>query len=57
VVHRFLFARAAEVEEIALGKKFVGTQDSKTVEASPQLTRWQEYLQVLLLSNEFLFVD
>ncbi len=57
VVHRTLFGRAAESDEIALAKKFVGMQDGAAAEASPQLTRWQEYLQALLLSNEFLFVD
>ena len=56
-VHRILFGRAAEPDEIALAKTFVGTKDKAAVESAPHLTRWQEYLQALLLSNEFLFVD
>ncbi len=56
-VHRILFGRAAEPEEIALGEKFVGMKDDAVAESTPHLTRWQEYLQALLLSNEFLFVD
>ena len=61
-VYRTLFSRAAEPEEIALGKKFLKSNDDTTTASpaagdSPHLTRWQEYLQTLLLANEFLFVD
>ncbi len=56
-VYRALFSRAAEPEEIALGQKFLESNDGVTAGESPHLTRWQEYLQTLLLANEFLFVD
>ncbi|TXT26541.1 MAG: hypothetical protein FD138_2839, partial [Planctomycetota bacterium] len=61
-VHRLLFSRAVEPDEIALGKKFLKSNDDATTTTtaageSPHLTRWQEYLQTLLLANEFLFVD
>lgn len=56
-VHRTLFGRAAEPEEIALAKKFWESTDGAATGDSPHLTRWQEYLQTLLLSNEFVFVD
>ena len=57
-VHRTLFGREAELDEIALGKKYLSLPDTTSTDNSlPQLTRWQEYLQTLLLSNEFVFVD
>ncbi len=60
-VYRMLFSRAAEPDEIAVGKKFFESSNSATATSSPgdspHLTRWQEYLQTLLLANEFLFVD
>ena len=60
-VYRTLFSRAAEPDEITLGKKFLGSRDGATTISAtddlPHLTRWQEYLQTLLLANEFLFVD
>ena len=61
-VYRTLFSRAAEPEEIALGKKFLESNDGAAAASTPtgesrHLTRWQEYLQMLLLANEFLFVD
>ena len=56
-VYRLLFARAADSDEIAQGQKYLETHDSPATKSSPQLSRWEEYLQALLLSNEFLFVD
>jgi cytochrome c553 len=48
-------ARPAEAAEIAAALRFV-----RAAEQSPdrsQLTPWQQYAQVLLLTNEFIFVD
>jgi hypothetical protein len=56
-VYRTLFSRAAEPEEIALGKKFLESNVGTTTDSPSHLTRWEEYLQTLLLANEFLFVD
>ncbi len=55
--HRTLFGRAAEPDEIALGKKFLESNDSATPKSTEPLTRWEEYLQALLVSNEFVFID
>jgi hypothetical protein len=48
-----LFARAATDREVALAVDFLNSTD----EAKPTLSRWEQYAQVLLGSNEFLFVD
>jgi hypothetical protein len=47
-----LFGRAATDEEVELGQQFVST-----VGAEQQAEGWRRYAQVLLSSNEFLFVD
>ncbi len=58
-MYQLAYGRAAEAEEIVLGLRFV-TEASKDVErkkAGLPLSAWQQYAQVLLLSNEFAFVD
>ena len=60
VAHRLLFGRLATVEEIALGETYLSsvTAAEPATEGKPQfLSLWEEYLQALLLSNEFVFVD
>jgi hypothetical protein len=47
-VHRLLYGRAAEPDEVALGLHFL---------AEAGRPAWEKYAQVLLLSNEFAFVD
>jgi hypothetical protein len=53
-LHRLLYGRPADADEAALGEAFVR-------EAGPArtngLTAWEQYAQVLMLSNEFAFVD
>jgi hypothetical protein len=59
-MHRLAYGRAAEPDEIARGLKFMataGTVDAKTEGKMVQLTAWEQYAQVLLLANEFAFVD
>ncbi|MEK6257266.1 MAG: PSD1 and planctomycete cytochrome C domain-containing protein [Planctomycetota bacterium] len=62
VAHRLLFGRPATVEEIALGEKYLSSATTATADPVPEgqpqfLSPWEEYLQALLLSNEFVFVD
>jgi hypothetical protein len=49
-----LFGRAATDKEVKLAREFLTT--GKSGDAVPE-TVWQQYAQVLLGSNEFLFVD
>jgi hypothetical protein len=51
-LYRLLFGRPPDAVELALGKKFVGSAG-----ADRKLSAWEKYCQVLLLSNEFAFVD
>lgn len=48
LAYRWLFARPATDKEIELGRQFVQAQTPES---------WQQYAQVLLGSNEFLFID
>ena len=61
-VHRLLFGRPATADEMSLGEKYLSSATTATTERVPEgqpqfLSPWEEYLQALLLSNEFVFVD
>jgi hypothetical protein len=58
-MYRLAYGREADADEIALGLRFL-TEVSKSNEASKAalpLSAWERYAQVLMLSNEFAFVD
>ncbi|TWU06747.1 Planctomycete cytochrome C [Symmachiella macrocystis] len=48
-LHQILFSRAPTKLELELAVAFLG--------AEPSQQQWQEYIQALLMTNEFLFVD
>jgi hypothetical protein len=66
-LYRLAYAREATADEIALGLRFVEPKPGSTgtialTSTAPPasgtaLTPWERYAQVLLMSNEFLFVD
>ncbi len=59
-LYRLLYGRAAAPEEVALGVQFVqaaAARGQSTGSAGNTLKPWEEYAQVLLLANEFAFVD
>ncbi len=51
-LYRLLFGRPPDADEVALGRRFV-----ESAGADGKLSPWEKYCQVLLLSNEFAFVD
>jgi hypothetical protein len=54
-LYRLVLARAPRPEEVQMGVRFVSQMGgSKT---GSQLTAWQQYAQVLLLTNELMFMD
>ena len=58
-MYQLAYGRAAEADEIALGLRFLA-EARKSSEAKKEplpLPAWEQYAQVLLLSNEFAFVD
>jgi hypothetical protein len=50
-LYQLTYSRDATDEEIAMGKQFLASA------ADAKLSPWERYAQVLLLSNEFVFVD
>jgi hypothetical protein len=63
-LYRRVYARPAEEDEVKLGLRFLeaaqkmqGPQPLGGAPAAGSLTPWEKYAQVLLLANEFVFVD
>jgi hypothetical protein len=58
-MYRLAFGRAAEADEITLGLRFLAEtgKSKEEKQAGLHLSAWEQYAQVLLLSNEFAFVD
>ena len=55
LMHRLAFGRAAAPYELALGLRFLAA--AKATRDITGLSAWEQYAQVLLLSNEFAFAD
>ena len=53
-LHRLVYGWAADSEEVRLGERFLAAAESPGTNG---LTAWERYGQVLLLANEFVFVD
>ena len=49
--YRLLFAREPQSDEVTLGLTFLQKP------AAPEMSRWTRYAQLLLASNEMLYVD
>ncbi len=59
-LYRLVYGRAARVREVTLGLDFVARPRAASAppeKAPATLTPWERYAQVLLESNEFMFVD
>jgi hypothetical protein len=54
-LYRLLYGRTPTAEEVQLGERFVAEVSHERPEA--KLSPWEQYAQVLLLANEFAFVD
>jgi hypothetical protein len=54
--YELCYGRPPGEDEVALGKLFLASADGDE-SSKNQLTRWERYAQVLLGSNEFLYVD
>ncbi len=72
-IYQILFQRAPDADELALGLAFLrrsesagtasvppgagGVRQAADTGGSPRLTAWDKYIQALLMTNEFCFVD
>jgi hypothetical protein len=57
LLYEWAFERAPSREEITWALNFVRTPPKAPLSDHPGLDRWQEFAQVLLMSDEFVFVD
>ncbi|MBL8800222.1 MAG: PSD1 domain-containing protein [Planctomycetia bacterium] len=55
--YRLSYGRKPDASEIALGLRFVNEAEKEGSQPGKGLAAWEKYAQVLLLSNEFAFVD
>lgn len=55
-LYRVLFQRLPTQDELALGEEFISTT-SADAEGIAKLSAWEQYAQLLLMTNEFAFVD
>ncbi len=53
LAYRLAFTREPTTQELSLGAKFVALPPAK----DDKLTRWQQYAQILLASNELMYVE
>ncbi|SRR5579883_1266667 len=58
-MYQLAYGRAADADEITLGMRFLAEarKSDEAKKAALSLSAWEQYAQVLLLSNEFAFVD
>lgn len=57
-LYRWLFGRQPDEDERRLGLEFVHQSDARGAEDDEiRLSRWEQYAQALLSTNEFFFVD
>ena len=55
-MYKAVLARLPAEEEVAIGRQFIESAGSEKLEGV-KLSQWQQYAQLLLLTNEFMFVD
>jgi len=56
-LYRLVMARQPDAMEIAAGLRFLAAVEESQKAGPSQLNGWQQYAQVLLLTNEAMFVD
>jgi hypothetical protein len=59
-LYRVLYGRPPSAEEVQMGVRFVdqaSRERERPEKSETKLTPWEQYAQVLLLANEFAFVD
>jgi hypothetical protein len=52
-----VFGRPASPDEVRLGTAFLTSTPDQGETSSSPLSKWEQYAQVLLGSNEFAFID
>jgi hypothetical protein len=55
-IYALLFGRPANAEELALAQQYVESK-SPPGESPSKLTAWERYVQALLMTNEYVYID
>jgi hypothetical protein len=55
-IYKTVLARLPLPEELAISQQFIASSSDES-NAPSQLNKWEQYAQLLLLTNEFMFVD
>jgi cytochrome c553 len=55
-LYRLILNRQPDNDEVSIGKQFVSVADEQPKDAM-KMTPWEQYAQLLLLSNEVMYVD
>jgi hypothetical protein len=55
-LYQIAFGRSPTKQELEMGLQFIG-EDSKSIATTRPMGAWEQYAQVLLETNEFVFVD
>ncbi len=56
-LYREVFARPPNEQELAIGLRFVTSPDDGEKQEADKIDRWTQFAQLLLLTNEFTYVD
>jgi hypothetical protein len=56
-MYRAVLARLPSPQELAVAQQFVGSVGEAGSDQESRLDRWEQFAQLLLLTNEFMFVD
>lgn len=56
-LYRLVYGRGADADEVRLGERYLAEADHGSSPMESGMGAWERYGQVLLLANEFVFVD
>ncbi len=56
-LYEILFSRPANDDEINIGRQFIDSAGAALVESGTRLSPWEQYCQLLLLTNEGMYID
>jgi len=55
--YKLIFSRNASIQEVDLALSFLHNSEDNAEKSSNKMDRWERFAQVLLASNEFIYID
>jgi cytochrome c553 len=56
-LYEILFSRPATDDEVTIGRQFIDSAGSAPADSGVRLSTWEQYCQLLLLTNEGMYID